>query len=90
MPLEKGQSKEVIGHNVKEMEQHGHPKEQAVAAALHTAYDFDEMVAETMIGDNMMSYGGGYPIQTPSGPGDEPIPASAKPATAFLTDVEPV
>lgn len=39
MPLEKGSSSKVIGHNVSEMEASGHPKKQAVAAALHTAYD---------------------------------------------------
>jgi hypothetical protein len=40
MPLLPGKSN--IGHNVKEMEQHGHPKAQAVAAALHTALDHEE------------------------------------------------
>lgn len=37
MPLEKGKSKKVIGKNIKEMESSGHPKKQAVAAALETA-----------------------------------------------------
>jgi len=37
MPLSKGKSKSVIGHNIKEMEQSGHPKAQAIAAALNTA-----------------------------------------------------
>jgi len=37
MPLSKGTSKETIGRNVKEMEQSGHPKKQAVAAALNQA-----------------------------------------------------
>jgi len=37
MPLSKGKSKAVIGHNIKEMEQSGHPKAQAIAAALNTA-----------------------------------------------------
>lgn len=37
MPLLKG--KENIGHNVKEMEAHGHSKAQSVAAALRTALD---------------------------------------------------
>jgi hypothetical protein len=41
MPLLPGKSN--IGHNVKEMEQHGHPKAQAVAAALHTALDDEEV-----------------------------------------------
>lgn len=35
MPLLKGKSE--IGHNVKEMEAAGHPKKQAVAAALREA-----------------------------------------------------
>jgi hypothetical protein len=37
MPLEKGKSKKVIGHNIAEMEKSGHPKKQAIAAALNTA-----------------------------------------------------
>lgn len=37
MPLLKGKSN--IGHNVREMEEHGHPHKQAVAAALRTALD---------------------------------------------------
>lgn len=37
MPLEKGKSKKVIGHNIAEMESSGYPKKQAIAAALNTA-----------------------------------------------------
>ena len=37
MPLEKGKSKKVIGKNIKEMEQSGHPKKQAIAASLSQA-----------------------------------------------------
>ncbi len=37
MPLVKGKSKKVIGKNIKEMEESGHPKAQAVAAALNQA-----------------------------------------------------
>jgi hypothetical protein len=37
MPLKRGASKKVIGQNIKEMEMSGHPKRQAVAAALNTA-----------------------------------------------------
>ncbi len=37
MPLEKGRSREVIGHNIKEMEKAGHPKDQAIAASLNNA-----------------------------------------------------
>ena len=37
MPLLPG--KENIGSNIKEMEKAGHPHNQAVAAALHEAYD---------------------------------------------------
>lgn len=37
MPLEKGKSRKVIGHNIKEMEESGHPRRQAIAAALSEA-----------------------------------------------------
>lgn len=37
MPLSKGKSKKVIGKNIKEMESSGHPRKQAIAAALETA-----------------------------------------------------
>jgi len=37
MPLEKGTSRETIGHNIKEMEASGHPREQAIAASLEQA-----------------------------------------------------
>lgn len=37
MPLEKGRSKKVIGHNIAEMERSGHPPAQAKAAALNQA-----------------------------------------------------
>mgnify|MGYP001614788173 CR=1 FL=1 len=37
MPLHKGKSKKVIGENIKEMEESGHPKDQAVAASLEEA-----------------------------------------------------
>jgi hypothetical protein len=37
MPLEKGKSKEVIGKNIKEMEESGHSKKQSVAASLNEA-----------------------------------------------------
>ncbi len=37
MPLHKGKSKKVIGENIKEMEESGHPKKQAIAAALNNA-----------------------------------------------------
>lgn len=37
MPLEKGNSRAVIGRNIQEMQNSGHPHAQAVAAALHTA-----------------------------------------------------
>jgi hypothetical protein len=38
MPLEKGSSEKVIGTNIREMEAAGHPHNQSVAAALHTAH----------------------------------------------------
>jgi len=37
MPLHKGKSKKVIGENIREMEESGHPKKQSVAAALSMA-----------------------------------------------------
>lgn len=37
MPLKKGKSKKVIGKNIAEMEKSGHPKKQAIAAALNEA-----------------------------------------------------
>ncbi len=37
MPLKKGTSKKTIGKNIAEMEHSGHPKKQAIAAALNEA-----------------------------------------------------
>ena len=37
MPLSKGKSRKVIGHNIAEMEASGHPKAQAIAASLNQA-----------------------------------------------------
>lgn len=37
MPLKKGSSRAVIGENIKEMEASGHPRKQAIAAALNNA-----------------------------------------------------
>jgi len=37
MPLQKGSSSKVIGNNIKEMENAGHPPAQAKAAALNEA-----------------------------------------------------
>ena len=37
MPLEKGKSKATISHNIAEMIHAGHPRDQAIAAALNTA-----------------------------------------------------
>jgi hypothetical protein len=39
MPLAKGSSEEMIGKNIAEMEKSGHPRKQAIAAALHQARD---------------------------------------------------
>lgn len=38
MPLHSGKSKEVVSENIKEMQDSGHPHDQAVAAALHNAH----------------------------------------------------
>ena len=37
MPLHKGKSREVIGENIKEMEESGHKPSQAIAASLNEA-----------------------------------------------------
>lgn len=37
MPLHKGTSQRIIGENIKEMIESGHPKKQAVAASLNQA-----------------------------------------------------
>ena len=37
MPLEKGSSRETVSHNISEMVRHGHPQNQAVAAAMRSA-----------------------------------------------------
>ena len=37
MPLLRGKSKKVISHNISEMIQSGHPRKQAIAAALAQA-----------------------------------------------------
>ena len=45
MPLKKGHSQEVIGHNIKEMINAGHKPKQAIAAALATARKYKKMAA---------------------------------------------
>lgn len=37
MPLKKGKSRKVIGRNIKELEESGRPRKQAIAIALHKA-----------------------------------------------------
>jgi len=37
MPLEKGSSNEVVGHNIAELRHAGHPENQAIAIAMHEA-----------------------------------------------------
>lgn len=47
MPLEQGESREAMSHNIKEMVEHGHPQNQAVAAAYREAgKDAESPVAE--------------------------------------------
>lgn len=38
MPLRKGKSKATISYNISEMRKSGRPQDQAVAAAMRTAY----------------------------------------------------
>jgi hypothetical protein len=52
MPLKTGTSKETIGHNIKEMEASGHPKDQAVAAALDTARKSGADIAQKHAAEN--------------------------------------
>ncbi len=37
MPLKPGKSEKTIGHNIKEMTKAGHPRDQAIAAAMRKA-----------------------------------------------------
>lgn len=37
MPLKRGTSKKIIGKNIAEMEESGHPRKQAIAASLNEA-----------------------------------------------------
>jgi hypothetical protein len=37
VPLSKGKSKQIIGKNIKEMEESGYPRRQAIAASLNQA-----------------------------------------------------
>jgi len=69
MPLESGSSREVIGHNIKEMEKSGHPKKQAIAASLHNAGKSNQ--------DAVYSHGGGYSATfTPGGEDDTSSPSA--------------
>jgi hypothetical protein len=46
----------------------------------------DELVASMDIADNMLSFGGGYPVSTPTGPGDKPMSPAAAASNAVITD----
>ena len=43
-----------------------------------TISGIDEMIASVDIADNMLSFGGGNPVSTPTGPGDKPFTAAAR------------
>lgn len=52
MPLMPGHSKEVVGHNIKEMIKAGHPKKQAIAASLANARKHKKMADGGMVDDS--------------------------------------
>lgn len=52
MPLKKGRSRAVITENIHEMEQAGHPHEQAVAAALRSAHYKRKGKKKRSVGDS--------------------------------------
>lgn len=49
MPLMKGHSQKVVGHNIKEMMKSGHPKMQAIAASLAKARKYKKMADGGMV-----------------------------------------
>jgi hypothetical protein len=57
--------------------EHGKPQKQAVAIAMHTAgksYNDSMCGADIFTGtDAMLSFGGGWPVSTLTGPGDTPM-----------------
>lgn len=55
MPLEKGSSKKVIGHNIAEMEKAEHPDKQAIAASLKEAGKSKYYGESTMTRDEMIA-----------------------------------
>ena len=55
MPLETGSSRKVVSHNIEEMVKSGHPKKQAVAAALNNA-GRSKAKDCTMTGDKMQKF----------------------------------
>ena len=67
MPLEPGSSQEVISHNIKEMQNHGHSHEQSVAAALHNAKDYGvsgvDAVLNWAAGNHVMSPTESYSVK---------------------------
>lgn len=52
MPLEKGSSREAVGHNIKKEEETGKPKKQAIAIALHEAGKSNKDVVLNWAGGN--------------------------------------
>jgi len=46
MPLKPGKSKKIIGENIAEMEESGHPKDVSVAASLNNARKYGAKISK--------------------------------------------